>query len=78
MIMVRSDAGELGPEAGRQDALHLLHDEVQRSEQRAEELQEDKETDTSTRLTSCIITDAGLYLVSQSLNTGLILLKRQN
>lgn len=34
-----SDAGELVPEAGRQDALHLLHDEVQRSEQRAEELQ---------------------------------------
>lgn len=35
---LRSDAGELVPEAGRQDALHLLHDEVQRSEQRAEEL----------------------------------------
>lgn len=33
-----SDAGELVPEAGRQDALHLLHDEVERSEQRAEEL----------------------------------------
>lgn len=39
-----SDAGELVPEAGRQDALHLLHDEVQRSKQRAEELQGDKET----------------------------------
>lgn len=38
-----SDAGELVPEAGRQDALHLLHDEVQRSKQRAEELQGDKE-----------------------------------
>lgn len=37
-----SDASELVPEAGRQDALHLLHDEVQRSEQRAEELQGDK------------------------------------
>lgn len=36
-----SDAGELVPEAGRQDALHLLHDEVQRSKQRAEELQGD-------------------------------------
>lgn len=33
-----SDAGELVPEAGRQDALHLLHDEVERSKQRAEEL----------------------------------------
>ena len=34
-----SDAGELVPEAGRQDALHLLHDEIQGSKQRAEELQ---------------------------------------
>lgn len=47
-----SDAGELVPEAGRQDALHLLHDEVQRSKQRAEELQGDKETETLTCLTS--------------------------
>lgn len=39
-----SDAGELVPQAGRQDALHLLHDEVQRSEQRAEELPGDTET----------------------------------
>lgn len=38
----RSDASELVPEAGRQDALHLLHDEVQRSKQRAEELQGEK------------------------------------
>lgn len=38
-----SDAGELVPEAGRQDALHLLHDEVERSEQRAEELEEEGE-----------------------------------
>lgn len=42
VLGARSDAGELVPEAGRQDALHLLHDEVERSEQRAEELQEDK------------------------------------
>lgn len=33
-----SDAGELVPQAGRQDALHLLHDEVERSKQRAEKL----------------------------------------
>lgn len=39
----RSDAGELVPEAGWQDALHLLHDEVERSEQRAEELQDKHE-----------------------------------
>lgn len=59
LILVRSgpvrsgsDAGELVPEAGRQDALHLLHDEVQRSKQRAEELQGDKETETLTCLTS--------------------------
>lgn len=38
-----SDAGELVPQAGWQDALHLLHDEVQRSKQRAEELQGDRE-----------------------------------
>lgn len=59
LILVRSgavrsgsDAGELVPEAGRQDALHLLHDEVQRSKERAEELQGDKETETLTCLTS--------------------------
>lgn len=56
LILVRSgrgsDAGELVPEAGRQDALHLLHDEVQRSKQRAEKLQRDKEkTNETTRLT---------------------------
>ncbi|KAF0040383.1 hypothetical protein F2P81_006281 [Scophthalmus maximus] len=39
----RSDAGELVPEARRQDALHLLHDEVQRSKQRAEELRRGKQ-----------------------------------
>lgn len=39
MVGGASDAGELVPQAGRQDALHLLHDEVEGSEQRAEELQ---------------------------------------
>lgn len=43
-----SDASELVPEAGRQDALHLLHDEVQRSEQRAEELQQRRKTQSYT------------------------------
>lgn len=43
-----SDASELVPEAGRQDALHLLHDEVQRSKQRAEELQQRRKTQSYT------------------------------
>lgn len=34
-----SDACELVPEAGRQDALHLLHDEVEWCKQRAQELE---------------------------------------
>lgn len=38
-----SDASELVPKAGRQDALHFLHDKVQRSEERAEELQGQRE-----------------------------------
>lgn len=38
-----SDAGELVPKAGRQDALHLLHDEVEGSEQRAEKLETHKD-----------------------------------
>lgn len=51
LILVRSgsDAGELVPEAGRQDALHLLHDEVQRSEQCAEELRRDREQQSDKR-----------------------------
>lgn len=48
-VRSRSDAGELVPEAGRQDALHLLHDEVQRSKQRAEELQGRREQQSHKR-----------------------------
>ena len=53
----RSDAGELVPEAGWQDVLYLLHDEVQRSEQRAEELQ-----DKHQRLLLACAGTAWLYL----------------
>lgn len=57
----RSDAGELVPEAGWQDALHLLHDEVERSEQRAEELQ-----DTQERL---LQESPGLHLCVETVTT---------
>lgn len=62
----RSDAGELVPEAGWQDALHLLHDEVQRSEQRAEELQDKDERLHEWGFISCCI----LATVTKELRWG--------